>query len=259
MKCLLTLALLVGFSTQVQAVDLLEFTNLSENDVENILEDFQTSFEPSTLSGAGNLGRLFGIEAGLFFGFTNADSIDRLGGGDVSKLPVAGVFGRFDTLYGIGVEATLLPVDLGDFRYTNFSFAGKWTFSKFIPFLPVSLRARLRYSRTDLEFEGNDGSSDFRGQVDNNSTSFDITVSKNLLLIEPYAGIGYVRSEGDFNIEGSNDVLGFTAANSVDGITNSGAHVFFGANLNLFLTRFGVEYSNLFGNSRYLAKFSVKF
>lgn len=251
MRKLTVALLLIGLQVFAGPID---FENLSREDVNGIMEEFQASFEPTTVSGASSMGKVVGFEVGLIGGMVKSSEVDRLSGGEVSSIPHAALFGRVDTLYGIGAELTLLPVKAGDFKYKSFSFAAKWTFSKVIPMCPVDLKARLRLGNTDIEYEGNDGSTNYTGKIENKSTSFDITVSKKFVFFEPYLGIGHVSSKGDFVASGSNNVFGFTSSDRVNDIKNSGVHLFGGAHVGLGIFKIGLEYGSLFGQSRIMGK-----
>jgi hypothetical protein len=251
MKSILILSILLFSFANFAGSDI---KNLSRNDVDLIMKEFQASFYPTTVSGASSTGKVFGFEFGLVGGMLSADNLKRVTSNDVSKLPHASFYLKADTLYGLGAEVTLLPLSIGDFKYKNFSAALKWTFTDIIPAFPVNIRARVRIAKTDIDYKGNDGTIDYTGSIDNKSSGFDLTVSKKFVFIEPYLGFGYVTSKADFFANGSNNVFNFQASDSVTGIKNSGVHYFGGAHLGLGFLKLGVEYSRLFDQNRYLAK-----
>jgi len=234
-----------------------DFSGITRSDAENALEDFTSASYPSIVSGASSMGMLIGVEAGLVGGIVNADNIKELTNNDVDKLPHLGAYVRVDAPFGFGAELTIMPIEIDDYKFNSFSIAGRMNINKFIPVLPISAKAKIRIGNADIEYSGVQQGESLEGDMSNKFTSFDITLSKKLFIVEPYIGLGYIDAEGDFNFKSS--AFGGAQDRSYDNLDMSTDHLFLGVNLNLIGFRFGVEYSKLYDADRILAKLGFGF
>lgn len=116
-----------------QAADL-GFSNITQSEMENIVNEFSANFAPSTVSGAAPLGKVFGLEIGFMGGTTKAKNIEAYAERATSQdapnqIPHAVIFAAVSLPYGFTLEGGGTPkvkVEGGDFKYT---FLGaKWTF-----------------------------------------------------------------------------------------------------------------------------------
>ena len=169
--------------------------------------------------------------------------------------------------FGLTAELNFIPeTEISDIEFKHTSFALKWTFTNQIP-LPFDMALRVHGSSTQFSYSDTiNNSSTANRNVDTNiayetsSFGFNISGSINALVFEPYAGIGYVSTETDIGLSAATSVsiFDFTEAGNYTA-ENSGAHIFLGANVNLFLMKIGFEGSSIMGVNRYTFKLSAYF
>lgn len=242
------------------------FSSLSQDDANKIAKEFSSNFVHTSLSPAGSLGAIFGFEVGVFAGATQTPELERVvksvdATQEVDMIANAGVLGRVSVPYGITFELSLLPeTTFSDITIKNTSYAIQYTPS-FLSFLPVKIAAKLHGSSSKLSFNQTIGS-DANGKVTIDSTTLGLQflVSANLLLFEPYAGIGFVDSDTDIltTAQGGGTIFAFSSAESFNS-KNDGIHMLVGTELNLLLFNIGVEYARVMDVSKYSAKLSLSF
>lgn len=257
-KILMGLSIIL-LGTTAYTSELPDFGDLSLPEIEDVLQDFTANSFPTTVSGAASMGRVVGVEFGLVGGVTTTDSIEKYTlENDVDKMPTALIFARVDAPFGFGAEVTMLPLEIGDVEYNTFSIAGRMNVNKFMPLLPVNLKAKLRFGNSDISYKGNVDGNDVEGDMSNTYTSLDLTVSKKFIFVEPYAGIGFINAKGDYKYAATNPpapVVGPISTEKKDVKMNT-EHLFAGVQVNLVGFKLGLEYSKLYDSDRIMAKFA---
>ncbi|MCB0392020.1 MAG: hypothetical protein KDD58_12060 [Bdellovibrionales bacterium] len=241
------------------------FTNVSEKDLEKIVEDFSANFAHTTITGANTEGSIFGFQVGLIGGLTNTPNLETLvnqfdPGSDLTYLPHGGLFGVVSVPMGFTVEALMIPsLDAAGASFSNTGLALKWTLTEAIP-LPLDIALRGHYTTTTLEYSQLIGSPAVNTDVEykNTITGFMALAGLNLRILKPYAGIGTITGDGEVNVKGTDTIFNFTSATkAAKKITSS--HIVVGTELSLMLIKFGLEYASLFGTDRYSFKVAVGF
>lgn len=243
-----------------------KFSSLSQDDANKIAKEFSSNFVHSSLSPAGSLGALFGFEVGIFAGMTQTPELERVvknvdPSQTIDQIVNAGLLTRVSVPYGFTFELNLLPEKtFSGVTIKNTSYAIQYT-PGFLSFLPVKIAAKLHGSSSKLSFTQTIGS-DANGKVtiDSTTVGLQFLVSANLLLFEPYAGIGFVDSDTDIltNAQGGGSIFAFSSAESFNS-KNDGLHLLVGTELNLLLFNIGVEYARVMDVTKYSAKLSVSF
>lgn len=238
-----------------------DFRNLSKGDLEDVAKEMSGNFVPTTVSGASNLGRLWGFEAGLVANQTNVDKIKDISQDNFDTLYNAALFGRVDAIYGLGAEVTMLPFEFSSLKLKTYSFAIKWTLTDLFKVIPFNIKLKAFYNTADISFEDNDGTSSYDVKYKHKGKGINVTFSKKILLVEPYVGIGYVSGESDITANGSTNFFGSTVSQGVDNknIKSSGSHFFAGIAANLIAVKVGLEYSKVLGVDRVAAKLAFGF
>lgn len=248
--------------TSTQSFADIGFSNITQSEMENIVNEFSANFSPTSVSGAAPLGRVFGIELGVVGGTTKAKNIEayaeRATGQDSpNSLPHALIFGAVSLPYGITVEAGGAPkvkVDGGDFNYGFFG--AKWTF--FDTLFDAALK--LNVGKVDFSFAQNSGGVNGTVEFTDTIQTFMIMASKNFVFIEPYFGIGSIKTDGRLKVTGTGTVFDTTYTSAQEATQNPSASYFaIGANLNLLVLKFGLEIAKAFGTESVSAKFSFYF
>lgn len=260
--------LLIGSSTLASSPSL---DLLTQQQADSVSKEFSANFIHTAVAPASGLGEIFGLEVGLVAGITESPEIDKLSksfdsSSSVDKLPHAGILGSVTIPFGLTAEVTLIPEVGGDVKFEHTSYALKWTFSQMLK-LPFDLAARIHGSSSTLSYKdvinnSSTSNTDVNTTVtyDTSSFGYNLSISKKLLFVEPYFGVGRVSTDTEIKTNATTNVsiFSFSAANSYKS-SNSGFHMFAGLNLNLFLLKIGAEYSKVMSVSRYTGKLSFYF
>jgi hypothetical protein len=245
----------------------LKFQNIDQSDMKKIVNDFSAIFNHSSVSGASSLGTIFGFEVGVMGGITNTKRIDELadeGSGqnqNADQIPHGEIIGALTVPAGITVEGGFLPKLGGDkFKFQTMSLGVKWTPTDVFLDWPVSVAIKAHMTKSQAEFKQTISGVDTNFDYDNNITAFTLLVSKNFVLVEPYAGLSFLSAKGEMDVSGSpvfDPSLGTGTTSASASTTSTGFMV--GAEVKLLIFKFGAEYANLFGTSRYSGKLAFYF
>ncbi|MEO0336888.1 MAG: DUF6588 family protein [Pseudomonadota bacterium] len=267
-RVLLTTVIMASGSVMAQD---LEFDNVSEGDLEKVVRDFSSNFHHTAVTGAKPLGSVFGFEVGLIGGLGKVNSLDDViedtdPDADVPGLiPHGGLLGIVSVPFGWTFELTLIP-EAGDdsFKFSNTTFGVKWSLTEtLLSALPLSIAIRGHYSQTKIDFEQEDPgvtSATVDGTYESTVTGVQAVVSKDFLIVSPYAAVGILQANGDLGVKGSDTIFDtdFTASDSAS-VDTSSTQFLAGAELKLAIIKFAAEYSRQFDTERYTFKFSAFF
>ena len=111
MKAIILGWLMLSLTTYASDIEL---DNLSQQDVDDISEEFSANFVHSTVSGASTMGSIFGFEVGIVGRVSDASKIGALvkeqdANSDVSSLYDAGLMAQVSIPFGITAEMVYLP------------------------------------------------------------------------------------------------------------------------------------------------------
>ena len=266
MKRLIVLLSFITFSTVLAEGP--SFDNLTNTDLDNISKEFSANFVHRAVSPASTLGDIFGFEVGLIAGITDAPDIaaitqreDPTNTDPFDKIAHAGLYGSVSVPFGITAELVLLPEqDLGDVSISHTSFGLKWTFSKYLPIPMVDLAIKGHFSSSEMSFSDTVDSVTTTVSLENSTMGATLLGSVNLLVFEPFVGIGYVTRDTDLTASGTAQIFdsSFTLnqAGSVDG---SSSQVLAGVQVNLLIMKIAAQYENVFGTSVTSAKLTFGF
>ena len=244
------------------------FSNLSQNDVDEVFKEFSATFTHSTVTGAKSKSKIFGIEAGVVAGVTSSDIVKDIverslpaGSEDINYLPFASLYALVSFPFGITAEANFMPeIDVQDVEFKHLSLAGKIELTYFME-LPVELAIRAMLIDTSASItQSSQAFGGFVGEVGYKQTQMGLQaiVGKSFGIVEPYASIGFVRSSGELTARGSGTIFNFTPSDSVDS-SASGLQVALGLQVNLLLVKVGAEYVNAYGANHLNAKVALSF
>jgi hypothetical protein len=256
---------LIGFSSWAGAQQI-PLQNIDQSDFKNVVSDFGANSMHTSVSGASSLGHLYGFEIGLVGGQTNTPHINHLAhetdpSASASKLPHGEILGVVSVPFGITVEGGLIPKVGGeDFKFNSLALAVKWTPTEILLDWPVAVALKAQLAKSHLDFHQTISSVPTDFKYDNTLSGLTVLVSKDFMLVEPYAGFGLLSTKGDLNVSGSGSVFdpSFTTSQSASA-TRSGSVWMVGAELKLIVFKVGAEYANLFGTDRFSGKLSFYF
>lgn len=247
----------------------LKFQNIDQADMKKVVNDFSAVLNHSSVSGASSLGTIFGFEVGVMGGITNTKRIDELvdeSSGQNQKadqIPHAAIVGALTVPAGITVEGSFLPkVGGDDFKVQNMSLGVKWTPTDVFLDWPVSVAIKAHFTKSQAEFKQTISNVDTNFDYDNNITAFTLLVSKNFVMVEPYFGVSLLSAKGDLDVTGSStvfDTSAFGAGTTSASASTTSTGFMLGAEVKLLIFKFGAEYANLFGTSRYSGKLAFYF
>lgn len=243
----------------------LQFNNLSQDQLRRVVGDLSSNFHHTSVSGANTLGSIFGFEVGLLGGVSSSPEIDRVvkdsGATDgASRIYNAALLGVLTIPFGLTGEVGFVPqIGSNDFKFQSYSGALKWTATETVlSFLPLSLAVKGHMQQSTIEFRQPVTGGQSNGRIQTDVMGLTLLASKNLMIIEPYVGVGFLRGNGDLSVAGSSTVFNFTTSSSANETRTSGQFLL-GAELKLLVIKFGLEYANQFGTDRYTGKLSFFF
>lgn len=252
-------SLFLGLSAQAQSIPL---NNLSSDDLNKVVGDLSVDFLHTSVSGASSLGHLFGFEVGVVGGQTSTPNLNQVanqtGTANAGKLYNADILGVLTIPLGLSAEVGVLPKQgSSGFAFSAFSAAAKWTITDLIS-LPVSLAGKLSYTTDSLSFNGTVSGSPVDYSYTNTETAFTGFISKDLVFIEPYFGLGYVSATGNLSANAAIFNSGFTTATSASA-SRTGVLWIVGTEVKLLFVKLGLEYMSMFSTSRVDGKLSFFF
>lgn len=249
------------------------FPQLSQDNLDNVERTIAANTTLHDALPASSMGSIFGFELGVVAGVTKSPDINALvqqvsPSTDAGYLPHAGLTGGVTIPGGITFEGMFLPKQsFSDISYQQYAFALKWTMTDGIMILPLNLAVRGFYAKSQL---------DFNQTVTDPNTSQPVAVSgtnamsvtgaqllvspKWLPILEPYAGVGYLRASGEMSVSGATTgtMFSFTTNQSASSSPTS-TQLLLGLDVRLLLIGFGAEWSRAFGTDTYTGKLSIKF
>ena len=253
------------------------FDDIDRAELEEIIDEFGSSLSHTSVSPASSLGSIFGFELGVIGGLVQTEGIERIvrsvsPGTEAEQVPHAALYGALTIPFGITVESTLVPeIETSDYEFQRLGLGLKWTITDtFLSFLPLSIALKAHMTRAELSFAQVLNNSSTANQdvnvdikYDTTITGLNLIVSKNLLLVTPYAGIGFVKIDGELGVESSTSGLsifdpGLTSSSEFEEEV-TGEEYFAGVQFNLLLFKFGIEAGKILDNEKISAKFSLKF
>lgn len=254
-------------TSAVHAATKIPLQNLDKSDYEGVVSDFSANFTHTSVSGASSLGKLFGFEIGVLGGVAKTSTINRLAKEvdpsiTVDKLPHAALLGIVSIPFGLTAEANVIPKVGGDeFKYSHMSTGIKWTLTDSILTLPFSLALKGHVAKSAVDFRQTISSVDTRFKYASTVSGATLMLSKDLLIFEPYIGVGLVQSEGKMDVTGSSSVFSDPNLQSAQSATakKSGSLFVVGTEVKLLVFKAGIEYTKLFDTTRMTAKATIYF
>lgn len=262
------ICLLLMISTTNLFAETPGFNDLTSTDLENISKEFSANFVHRPMTPAASLGAIFGFEVGIVAGVTDAPEIAKITkrtnpteADPLDKLANAGLMGAVSVPFGITAELIMLPEqELGDLTIGNYSLGVKWTFSSLLPIPFMDLAVRGHYGMTDISFKDTIDAVATEVSLENKTMGLTVLASANLLVFEPYAGVGFVSRDTTLKASGAAQIFDTTFTTAQSSATDgSSLQYFAGVELNLLILRIAAQYENVFDTSIVSGKLSFAF
>ncbi|HAZ12626.1 MAG: hypothetical protein A2X86_11490 [Bdellovibrionales bacterium GWA2_49_15] len=258
-KYLITLCSLI-FALQA-AADQPTLSNVTQGQLDGIYKDLGSIMYPTTVSGASSLGKIFGFEIGVLGGVADSPHIDALVPENVSRLPKAGLMGIVTVPFGLGIEASILPVTVGDFEYDYMSIGGRWTINEVISAIPfIDLKLKVDFTKAELKWKQTISNVPVNVTYENKSTAYSLTVGKKILFIEPFAGLGRIDGKSSLTSTGTVSIFDVSVPLSArEDVSQSDTYYFLGCQLHLLFLNLGAELAKVYDNQVVVGKLSFGF
>ncbi len=240
------------------------FEDLTDTDFKKVVQDLSTSTVHTSVSGASPLGDIWGFEVGVVGSQANTPEIDKLvkrgsPGSSAEKLPSAQLLGVVSVPFAITGEIGLIPkVGSDDFKFSAMHLAAKWSPSELFFELPLSVAAKVQYSKINAEFKDTINNVATSFKYDDSILGIWAIASKNFMIVEPYIGLGYMKSDGSMDVNTSLSNV-FTGGRTSASASPSTTAFMVGTEVKLLIFKAGVEYLNAFDTSRFSGKLSFYF
>ncbi|MCP4912380.1 MAG: hypothetical protein GY909_04620 [Oligoflexia bacterium] len=241
--------------------------NITSSDLDSISKEFSANFVHRPVSPASPLGDIIGVEVGLVAGQTDAPKIKEISqredptADNLDSLYHAGIHIAVSVPFGITGELIALPeTELGDVSLKNTSFGLKYTFSELFDLPMVDLAIRGHYTSGDLNYSDRIDGVNTTISLDNSTSGFQLLASADLVIVEPFIGVGTVSRETTLKASGSARIFDTTFTTSQSStVDGSSTQFLVGAQLNLLFLRVAAQYENVFDTSIVSGKLSFKF
>jgi len=252
--------------------------NVTQTDLDKIIEEFSANFTHTTVSPASSLGDVWGLEFGVVGGMTKTPELNKLikeadSSKEVDEIPHAAGILVLTIPWGITAEFAAFPKKtFGDATLSTVGGALKWTFTDVLfSWLPLDI---------SIKAHGQSSKISFKQVIKNNSTGNlpvdavveftdkvfggNMIISTSLFFLEPYVGFGHVKADGKIKISASGTATIFGESSTLAGLQEAGSkpssfHGFGGLQLDFWFIHIAAEYTRAFGTSRYTGKFSIAF
>ena len=235
-------------------------TNLTENQAQTAIREFNAGFVHSTITG-GSFPDVLGFQVAALGGMTKVPGIDGLVTEEFAYLPTGGLMATLQIPFGLGGELIWLPrISASGVNAENVSLAGTFDLASRLGLDSVlGWRVRAAYGTAKASYQQVVSSIPLDVAYKNSTVQVDTTVSLGALpILEPYLTLGYASTSGDLSVTGNGTIFGFTADKSYSA-KSSGLLVAAGAEITLAFLKFGAEYSRHYETDRYLAKLGFGF
>lgn len=248
------------------------FNNLTQTDFDNAIREMSANSTLHSVSGASALGTIFGFEIAVVGGLTDSPKINALSkqvdaNADISRLPHGALKLGASVPLGFTGEILYFPEStFNSVKYSQWGASLKWTMSEALV-LPFHLAVRGFATGNKMSFDQTLQNPSTGGiptavtvREENSQYGLQLLVSPSLPIVEPYAGIGYVKANGKLAVSGTNTgtIFSFTSAQSAEGAPTTVQYLL-GVNVNLLIVNLGVEYMRAFDTDTYNAKIGLQF
>lgn len=243
------------------------FDNLTDADMTTIAKEFSslfvhTSVSPPTKS-------LLGVQAAIVGGVAATPGIHDISkridpNSNINYAPFAWLYAAIGLPAGFTAEANILPsFKSNGLELSHYGGALRYSLTEqLLPMLPFDLSVRTFYSQSKIAFTQYIAPGTVNVDFSNKMMGAEALFGVNLLFVEPYVGMGFVRSNTE--LVGASTVDP-TFSMFVDNVSRSKAtsinssRVIAGLQFNLTILKIGLEYNNVFGTNRYAAKVGIGF
>jgi hypothetical protein len=241
--------LLFSFPAQAEIFSLPQLTPAQTQPVFNTLGSM-LFFKP--IEPASGYGKLWGLGIGVSANATSTSAISTVVSGlSTSVLPMADINAGITLPGGITLEAGYLPT----FTYQNTTFGktafgAKWNINRALfTSLPFDIAVRAGITSGTLAYLQTSGGANINVNYSTSIFTANLIVSKNFVLVEPFAGIGLANHSSTLSGTGTGTIFGAGYPAATTSITGTSATLWMhaGVLLNLQFLRISASVDYAFG------------
>lgn len=247
----------------VFAASIPELQNLNLPQLDSVFKVFGSDLVYRPLEPASTHVDILGFSIGAIGGLTSTKKIkNELSGVSINYIPAGDIYLGVHGPFGLALELGLIPsIKVKGIELQQYGGDVKWTINKvFFESLPVDVAIRGMFAKAQIKYK--ETISGIEDTIDYDSTlyGFNVAISKQLLFIEPYVGVGYVRQKATIGNTGQLTLINtsITQAKSFDKSLGS-AWYYGGIQFHIFAANLTAQYDNSFGVPTYSAKVGFKF
>lgn len=264
--CLVFLISVFCVGASAQNNDIFTDAGFTQQDFDDLSKDLMGAFSFTTNSGAGTLGSIWGVEAGLVLGVVPATNLKRIvkektgeERKELSYLPAAGIVAAVAAPFGIGAEAKFIPkISQSDVGFIDTGIALRWSVTDLFPlvgtFTPLKLTVKAAYDAASLDYKADQETVSMKVR----SLELGAWAGVNLVFVEPYLGLTSVKAKTKLTAETTRVQVPGVYQNAEFKSELSGLKTTLGLLFKLPLLRIGLEYSTVKSINRYGLKLSFK-
>jgi hypothetical protein len=182
-------------------------------------------------------------------------------GVSISQVPNVNLILGLQLPKGFGIEAGFLPkVSVNGLSFNTWGGDVKWNIGEGLgKALPVDVATRVMYSSTSVSYGQTVPSGTGTVGLSTHSFGINVSASKRFLILEPYAGLGWMSQSGTLSSTGTFTLFNnaFITGNTYDS-SNTGLWAFGGLQFRLLLLTITGEYSSVMGITSESVKVGIK-
>ncbi len=243
----------------------IEFLQMSQQDVDLLVQDLSSAFGHTSISPASSLGSIFGVEISGYGGTTTADGLTKLVQAEDSTkseiiLPHVGVLLAVSVPMGVTFELNSLPsFDADGAAFNANSMGVKWTMTQGLFELPFDLALKVSQSTLDMSVTQTVTGATGKYEISTKNLGIMLMASKSFVIVEPYVGVGTASLSGDVNFTAAVADSGFSFPGTSADASKSGTQLVAGVQLNLLFFKLGFETGKVLDATRSSFKLGFKF
>lgn len=211
---------------------------------------------------ASDLGRIFGLSVGVGLSLIDQSSLSSVFTGAGTYLPSGDIQLGLGLPMGITFEAGVLPnVSLNGTAIGRYAGAIKWTLTRtLLAMLPFDMGIRASYTNSNLSYSQSLSPATVSVTYNSSVLGTQLLISKSLVFLEPFFGIGLVNHSSTLSGTGSANLFGSTFQAGTQSMSGSALSTWLQAGVLVKVLIFGIaaEYDSMYGFSSYSGKVSIR-
>lgn len=263
-RVLVLFSFLAGFSAV--AGNTPTVSNLTNAEADAVIKNFGNAIAFRPVEPPSANGKIWGLGLGLAFNATSSGDVNAVlaahgNSQGIAAVPMGDVVLVVQGPLGIGAEVGFLPrMSIGGFSAKRTAFNLKWSFTDLFlrELTPFDAAVRVGFGRNEFSYSQTVSGVQDRVEFDSKAFRLELAVSRKVLFLEPYLGLGLLRTSSTLANTAAVTLYNFTSASSYD-YAKSSFVANLGAEARLVFLTFGAQVEWAFGETNVAAKLGFKF